>query len=103
MHSFPVASVATAAARTATRLSAAAVGGAGGGAQGPSTRAGPSLARAHLPRPCSSPAAAGGGDVPALTGGRARRAEPAARGRTSELSINTSLYRQEVSFEDIFY
>lgn len=38
------------------------------------------------PRPRSSPAAAGGGDVPALTGGRARRAEPAARGCASEVN-----------------
>jgi hypothetical protein len=57
-------------------------------ARGASRRGGPrpSLARAFLPRPRSSSAAAGGGDVPALTGGRARRAEPAARGRAFEVN-----------------
>lgn len=86
MHSFPVASVATAAARTATRRSAAAVGGAGrrrrraepvdaGRAFPPFARSlARSPARAFLARPrsSSSAAAAGGGDVPALTGGRTR-------------------------------
>lgn len=54
------------------------------------------------PRPRSSPAAASGGDVPALTGGRARRAEPAARGCASELSIKPASIPEKIILKTYF-
>lgn len=107
MHSFPAASVATAAARAATLRPEAAIGATGSSA---GTESEPScvtsLARSFpLPRslpPCvarfPSPAA-GGCDVPPppLTdrpGGAppASGTDPAARGRASELSININAH-----------